>query len=255
MTILGLLLGLLVGLTLGMLGGGGSILTVPIFIFVLGIETKTAMMMSLAAVGTTSLLGAIGHWRHGYINTRLALVFGAFAMVGSFVGGKLSRFFSGDVLLTMFGVVMLTAAIFMARGQKPADPAEPPGKSRPIGIMAIPAVALGMLTGLIGVGGGFLIVPVLVLLGGVPMKKAIGSSLLVISMTALSGFIGHLTENSNLHWGLTLLFTAAATVGTLGGTKLVKHIPQRTLQKAFAVFLIVMALFILYQKRAVFLGS
>ncbi|MEO5509746.1 MAG: sulfite exporter TauE/SafE family protein [Longimicrobiales bacterium] len=252
MTVLGLLFGLLVGLTLGLLGGGGSILTVPIFVFMLGIETKTAMTMSLAAVGITSLFGAFGHWRQGHINTRLALLFGAFAMTGSFVGGKLSRLFSGDVLLTVFGVVMLMAATFMARGRGNSDEERPP---RSVSVMALPALVVGLLTGLIGVGGGFLIVPALVLLGGVPMKKAIGTSLLVIAMTALSGFAGHLTEDANIHWGLTALFTAAAIIGTLAGTRLVPHIPQRTLRKSFALFLIVMALLILYQKRAVFLGT
>jgi uncharacterized protein len=251
MMLLGLLFGLMVGLTLGLLGGGGSILTVPIFVFIFGIETKTAIAMSLAVVGVTSLFGAYGHWREDHIETRLALFFGLFAVLAGFVGGKLSHFLSGDVQLFVFAIVMLVAAVFMAR-RRPAAEIEP--RVRPLLFMALPAVGVGLLTGLIGVGGGFLIVPALVLLGGVPMKQAVGSSLLVIAMTALASFGGHMTRELPIDWAFTALFTAVAVSGSLLGTRLVPRIPQETLRKAFALFLILMGLLILYMKRAVFLG-
>jgi uncharacterized protein len=255
MTLLGLLLGLIVGLTMGLLGGGGSVLTVPIFVMVLGIEQKLGVAMALAVVGATSLFGAWGHYRAGNIHTRTALAFGGFAMAGSFIGGRLSHYLSGDVQLAIFGAVMLVAAVFMFRGGEDESAG---GKvnldGARIALIAGPAVGVGLLTGLISVGGGFLIVPTLVLLAKIPMRKAIGSSLLVIGMTAAAGFAEHLTHPLGIQWGFMASFTAVAICGILLGARLVPHIPQATLRRAFALFLVFMALFILYQKRTVFMG-
>ena len=254
MLILGIALGALVGLALGLLGGGGSILTVPIFVYVLGFGAKEAIAASLAVVGATSLFGAVGHWRAGNVNLRVAAIFGAVAMAGTYLGARLAVFFSGAAQLTLFAVVMLLAAWFMFRPRPVRE--EPHGSTAadrmPLGLIVAEGIAVGVLTGLVGVGGGFLIVPALVLLGRVPMKEAVGTSLLVIAMKSAAGFAGYWGQ-VDVRWGFLALFTLVAVAGILAGTRLVRHVPQAALQRAFAVFLLVMGSFILYQNRGVFL--
>jgi uncharacterized protein len=264
--LLGLALAALIGLSLGLLGGGGSILTVPIFVYVLGFGAKEAIAMSLAVVGAVSLFGAAGHWRAGNVNLRVALVFGLVAMVGTYLGARLAVYFSGAAQLALFAVVMLLAAFFMLREGKPAraagqeeavaDAAGLPGGApvdrMPLGLIVVEGLAVGALTGLVGVGGGFLIVPALVLLGGIPMKQAVGTSLLVIAMKSASGFLGYLGQ-VEVPWAFMTLFTGVAVVGILGGTYLVRFVSQVALKRAFALLLLVMGGFILYQNRSVFL--
>ena len=246
--ILGIVLATLIGLALGLLGGGGSILTVPIFVYVLGLGAKEAIAMSLAVVGATSLFGALGHWRAGNVNLRLAGIFGAVAMAGTYLGARISVFFSGGAQLSLFAVVMLIAAFFMLRPQAlPIVSAAPTGM--PLGLIVIEGIGVGILTGLVGVGGGFLIVPALVLLGKVPMKEAVGTSLLVIAMKSAAGFAGYLGQ-VELDWSFMALFTAVSIGGILLGTWLVRFIPQHALQRSFAVFLVLMGGLILYQNRA-----
>ncbi|MEW5929306.1 MAG: sulfite exporter TauE/SafE family protein [Gemmatimonadota bacterium] len=259
MSILGLALAALIGLSLGLLGGGGSILTVPVFVYVLGFEAKEAIAMSLAVVGAVSLFGAVGHWRAGNVNARVALIFGAVAMAGTYLGARLAVFFSGAAQLTLFAAVMLLAAFFMFREEKPAPSsgAKPRGEAAevrgmPLGLIVLEGIAVGVLTGLVGVGGGFLIVPALVLLGRVPMKQAVGTSLLVIAMKSAAGFAGYLGQ-VEVDWGFMALFTGIAVAGILLGTWLVRFVPQAALKRSFAVFLLVMGTFILYQNRGVFL--
>jgi hypothetical protein len=253
MPILGIALGTLVGLSLGMLGGGGAILTVPIFVYVLGFGPREAIAMSLAVVGMVSLVGAAGHWRAGNTDLRLALSFGVFAMTGSYLGTRLAHFVSEGTQLTLFALVMLVAAGFMFRRRPAGDEsvtAEP--RRLPLGLLAAQALAVGMVTGLVGVGGGFMIVPALVLLGRVPMKRAVGTSLLVITMNSAAGFAGYLGR-VDVAWGVLAAFAAAAVGGILVGTRLSRSVPQAALQRAFAVFLVVMGTFILYQNRGVVL--
>lgn len=255
MTILGLGLAALIGLSLGLLGGGGSILTVPIFVYVLGFGAKEAIAMSLAVVGATSLFGAAGHWRAGNVNLRVAGIFGGVAMAGTYLGARLAVFFSGAAQLSLFAIVMLLAAYFMFRDRMPsgsltpAADAEPP-KEMPLGLIVLEGIAVGILTGLVGVGGGFLIVPALVLLGKVPMKQAVGTSLLVISMKSAAGFVGYLGQ-VEVDWMFMAGFTGIAVAGILLGTWLVRFVPQHALQRTFAIFLLVMGGFILYQNRGV----
>lgn len=257
MALLGLVLAAVVGLSLGLLGGGGSILTVPIFVYVLGYDAKEAIAMSLAVVGVTSLFGAVGHWRAGNVNLRVAFIFGAVAMVGTFLGARLALYVSGAVQLALFALVMLVASFFMARGRRPTASEEGNPKrlliaQMPIGLTIPAGLAVGMLTGFVGVGGGFLVVPVLVLIGKLPMKHAIGTSLLVIAMNAASGFVGYLDQVA-IDWGTLVLFTIVAIAGILAGTYLVHFVSQHALRQSFAVFLIVMGGFILYQNREVLL--
>jgi uncharacterized membrane protein YfcA len=253
MAIVGLLLAALMGLSLGFLGGGGSILAVPILNYVVGFGAKEAIASSLAVVGLTSLFGAIGHWRAGNVNLRVALVFGTVAMAGTSLGARLAVFFSGAAQLALFGVVMLLASYFMFRENDP-DPTEEKSdgsssnKHMSYALIVVEGLAVGVLTGLVGVGGGFLIVPALVVLGNVAMKEAVGTSLLVIAMKSASGFAGYLGQ-VEIRWEYLALFTAMAIAGGLGGTYLVRYMPQGALKKAFAVFLVVMGVFILYQNR------
>lgn len=258
MGLLGVLLGLPVGLSLGMLGGGGSILAVPIFVYVLGFGAKEAIAMSLAVVGVTSSVGAAGHWRAGNVNLRVALVFGAVAMLGAYLGARLAAFFSAAAQLALFAVVMLVAAAFMFRRRSPAaaavDDVAPAAAGMRPGLVALQGIAVGVLTGLVGVGGGFLIVPALVLLGRLPMKQAVGTSLVVIALNAAAGFSGYLGQ-VEVQWAFVGLFTAVTVTGVLVGTSLVRFVPQEALRRAFAVLLVIMGGLILFQNRGVVLPA
>lgn len=233
---LGLALAALMGVSLGLLGGGGSVLAVPIFVYVLGYGVKEAIAMSLAVVGATSLFAAVGHWRRGDVSLRVALVFGTVAMMGTYLGVRLAAFFGGAAQLTLFAAVMLLAAFFMLRDG--AVPEEVPGRrGMRLALLVPEGLAVGVLTGLVGVGGGFLIVPALVLLGRIPMRTAVGTSLLVIAMNSASGFAGYLGQ-AEIPWGFMTAFALAAMAGSLGGAAVAGLLPQKTLRKGFAGFLI-----------------
>ena len=248
MDLLAFALAAVVGLLLGLLGGGGSILTVPIFVYVLGVAAKPAIAMSLPVVGVTSLVGAALHWRLGNVRLGAAGLFGLLAMAGAFVGARLSTRMSGAAQLALLAVVMLAAAGSMLRGRV-ADGA-PPARPRRA-LLAAVAVGVGVLTGLVGIGGGFLVVPALVLLARVPMREAVGTSLLVIAMNAASGFAGYL-GTVDVPWGFLAGFTAAAVAGALAGTALVPHVPQAVLRRTFAVVLLAMGGFVLFKNRDAF---
>jgi hypothetical protein len=249
--LLGFALAALVGLSLGLLGGGGSTIAVPILVYVLGFGAKTAIAMSLPIVGTTSLVGAVGHWRNGNVRVRTALVFGLAAMGGAFAGARLATLMSGAVQLTILGIVMLAAAVAMFRDGTAARGAVQEEPRRALAPLLAIAVGVGALTGIVGIGGGFLIVPALVLLAGLPMKQAVGTSLLVIAMNTFSGLAGYLDQVS-VPWGYTAAFTGVAILGIVAGTGLVRFASQDQLRRAFAVFLVGVGLFTLYQNRGVF---
>lgn len=251
MVLLGYALAALIGLSLGLMGGGGSILTVPIFVYVLGFDPKLAIAMSLPVVGGTSLVGAIGHWKSGNVNLRTAALFGAIAMVGAYAGARLAIFLSGGFQLALLAIVMLAAAVSMYRSaRRDTTAATPPTeRSMAIGLLVPVALAVGLLTGIVGIGGGFLVVPALVVLARVSMKQAVGTSLLVIAMNSVSGFAGYLGQVT-LPWGFMAGFTAVAVAGILAGTYLVRFVSQAALKQAFAAFLVVMGAFILYKNRA-----
>jgi uncharacterized membrane protein YfcA len=256
MPILGFSLAALIGLSLGLLGGGGSILTVPILVYVLGFGAKESIAMGLAVVGVTSLFGAAGHWRRGNLQFRAALVFGAVAMAGTYAGARLSVFISGAAQLLLFAAVMLVAAFFMFRnGRKEAALAArkeavhaPEPRKAPFPVMAAAALGVGGLTGLVGVGGGFLIVPALVLLVGLPMKQAVGTSLLVIALNSFVGFAGYL-GHVEVPWVYLGVFTAIAVAGILAGTWASHFVSQAMLKRAFSAFLVLMGVFILFKNR------
>lgn len=258
MLFLGYALAALIGLSLGLMGGGGSILTVPILVYVLGFEPKLAIAMSLPVVGVTSLVGAVGHWRAGNVQLRTAALFGIVAMIGAYLGARLAVFITGAVQLSLLAVVMLAAAISMFRSaRRPlAAAALAPDETRPMpSALVIPvALGVGVMTGLVGIGGGFLVIPALVLLARVSMKQAVGTSLLVIAMNSASGFAGYLGR-VQVPWGFMLGFTTVAVAGILVGTYLVRFVSQRALKQAFAAFLVVMGTFILVKNRHDFAGN
>ncbi len=239
--------GILIGLTLGLLGGGGSILTVPIFVYAFHFGPKEAIAMSLAVVGATSLVGVVGHWRARNVNLRVGVVFGAVAMAGTYAGARLAVLLTGATQLLIFGAVMLTAAAFMFRGRRASDgePASPPPFSRTLALAVPSALGVGLLTGVVGVGGGFLIVPALVLLG-LPMREAVGTSLAIIAANCVVGFAGY-AGRVVMDWPAVALVTAGTVPGITAGVYLHRFVPQQALRRGFAVFLVVVAVWILYQ--------
>jgi uncharacterized membrane protein YfcA len=245
MLAVGLALAALIGVALGLLGGGGSILTVPVLVYVLGVAPKPAIAMSLPVVGITSLISAGMHWRRGNVRVPTAITFGLLAMVGAFAGAKLAVFLSGGAQLMLLSVVMLAAAASMLRGsRREADASAPARLTRLVPV----ALGVGVLTGLVGIGGGFLVVPALVLLARVPMRQAVGTSLLVIAMNSASGFVGYL-GSVNVDWNFLTGFTGTAIAGALVGTAVVSRVPQAALKRGFAVFLLVIGGFVLYKNR------
>jgi uncharacterized membrane protein YfcA len=258
MLALGLALAALIGLSLGLLGGGGSILTVPIFVYVLGYAPKAAIAMSLPVVGATSLVGALHNWRYGYVRPRTALVFGIVAMAGAFGGARLAVHLSGEMQLVLLAVVMLSASVSMLRSaRRAALPAAEPSHGAVLRarVLLVPvALGVGLLTGLVGIGGGFLIVPALVVLLGVPMPQAVGTSLLIIALNAAAGFAGHVGREP-LPWTFMALFTLVAIAGLHGGLALGRTLSPVQLKRAFAVFLIAVSALILVQNREVLAGE
>jgi hypothetical protein len=250
---LGFVLAALIGLSLGMLGGGGSILTVPVFVYVLGFEAKQSIAMSLAVVGVTSLAGTIGHWRAGNLELRTALLFGLVAMAGAFAGANIATFLSGSVQLLLLGVVMLAAAVSMFKRGGTSAGTET-GRRAPLPVIGAAGIAVGILTGIVGIGGGFLIVPALVLLAGISMKQAVGTSLLVIALNSAAGLAGYLGQVT-IPWSFLAGFTAVAVAGILAGTYLVRLVPADALRRAFAVFLLLMGGLVFYQNRQVLARS
>ena len=233
-----------IGVVLGLLGGGGSILTVPVLVYVLGYGAKPAIAMSLPVVGVTSLIGAGLHWRLGNVRVGTALLFGVLAMAGSFAGAKLGLLLSSRVQMLLLAIVMIAAAVSMLRGRPGGDDDAAPSRTRLVLIKPV-ALGVGVLTGVVGIGGGFLVVPALVLLANVPMREAIGTSLLVIAMNAVSGFAGYLGA-VEIDWSFLGGFTAAAVGGALVGTGLTSKVPQATLKRAFAIFLVALGTFVFY---------
>lgn len=250
MAALGFALAAVAGLLLGLLGGGGSILTVPILVYVFGLEAKRAIAVSLGVVGVVSLFGAIGHWRAGRVNGRVAVLFGGVAMAGTYGGARLAAFVTGPAQLAVFAAAMLVAAASMLRPTQ-SGIERTAASPRPSSLAAASAAfAVGVFTGIVGIGGGFLVVPALVVLVGLPMKNAIGTSLAVIAMNAsagLAGYAGHVDPP----WAVMAGFAAAASIGMAAGTSLVGLVPAAALRRAFAVFLVLVGTSILFQNRHV----
>ena len=254
--ITGHLLALLIGLSLGLIGGGGSILAVPILVYVLGLDAKTAIAMSLAIVGIVSLIGVIPHGQQGNVNLKTAMSFTPPAMLGAFLGARLAAFsfITDTIQLVCFAVIMLVASYFMIRkpSEKPSDHVQLsiPQKHQPKHpwlAITLEGLGVGILTGFVGVGGGFAIIPALVLLGGIPMKEAIGTSLLIITFKSATGFLGYLNQVT-IDWNLMLTFTTVAILGVIWGAYFSGKMRSEKLQQGFGYFLIAIATFILIKR-------
>ena len=247
---------LAIGLTLGLLGSGGSILTVPVLVYLAGEPEKVAIAESLAVVGAIAAFGALPYARQRQVDVRSVLLFGIPGIVGTYGGAALSRFVSGGVQLALFAGVMLVAAVLMLRGRAASDGT---GRRQAAWILAVEGLAVGVLTGLVGVGGGFLIVPALVLLGGLPMRLAVGTSLVIIALKSFAGFYKYLDVLADtglaVDWGLIGLLSAVGVVGAFVGNRISGRVPQASLRKGFAVFLVVMGVFILWRELPGVLGA
>ncbi|HEX9597907.1 MAG TPA: sulfite exporter TauE/SafE family protein [Gaiellaceae bacterium] len=248
--LLALPFGVAIGLALGLVGGGGSILAVPVLVYVLGEPVKEATTASLAIVGTTALVGAADHARVGSVRGRIAAVFGFGGACGAVAGTVLNRLTDAHVLLLAFAVVMLGSAYAMVRGRAVGPRDEPPANVRTLAVRILPVgVGVGVLTGFFGVGGGFLIVPAFVLLLGLSMPLAIGTSLLVIALTSVSALAAHLASGS-VDWAVVIAFTAAAIVGALAGSAAGRHLSGARLTQVFAAMIVAVACFLIAKNLA-----
>jgi uncharacterized membrane protein YfcA len=253
MTLLGAGLALLVGFVLGLLGGGGSVLTVPILIYALHVPVKLAIATSLFVVGMVAFIGFVTHVRQRTVAVKVAMAFAPFAVIASYGAARISKHVPPHVQLVLFALVGLAGSVMMLRGtfrkspEADAAPYEFESSRRAITLLALGGIGVGLLTGLIGVGGGFLIVPALVIIEKLPMRLAVGTSLLVISMNAMAGFAGYV-GTVPIDWTLVAWFTGIAAVGSIIGTLLNKRVPQRRLRQVFGVLLIGVSLYVLYRR-------
>jgi uncharacterized protein len=236
-------LAFLIGITLGILGGGGSILMLPVLVYVLHVESKQAITVSLLVVGSTSAVSLVAHAKN--VQWRTGLLFGIAGMLGSILGSRASAAFSGRVLLLAFGAIMIAAALMMLR-KAPEAPNNP--RSPNISAALVLGALVGVVSGLVGAGGGFLTVPTLVLVAGIEMRAAVATSLLVISMQSLTGFVSH---KESIPWALALVLLTCSIVGSLVGSTVSHRWPQAQLKRAFGVLVLAMGVFmVIRQVRA-----
>lgn len=251
MIALAVALAVLVGLSLGLLGGGGSILTVPLLTYVAGLDAQRAIATSLLVVGVTSAVAAVTHARAGRVRWRLAAIFGVAAMAGAYAGGRLAHHIPGHILLIGFAVIMIAAALAMLRGRR--ELADESAGRLPVAKILLQGAAVGGISGLVGAGGGFLLVPALALLGGLPMPVAVGTSLVVISMQSFAGLAGHLATEP-IDWRLAGMVTGAAVAGSIVGGLAVSRVNPTALRQAFGWFVLVMAAVVLAREANIWIG-
>lgn len=244
MLALTLSLAVVVGVSLGLLGGGGSILTVPLLAYVAGLDAKQAITTSLLVVGVTSVVGVVSHARAGRVRWRTGLLFGAAGMAGASGGGLVGHLLPGSVLLTAFALVMIATAVAMLN-RRPACTAA--SVRAPAAKTLMTGLVVGVVTGSLGAGGGFVVVPALALLGGLPMPMAVGTSLIVIAMNSFAGLVGQLST-APIDWALAAMVTAAAVAGSLLGARLTARVDPDTLRRAFGWFVLAMASIILAEE-------
>ena len=242
MLALGLIGFVCVGLALGMLGGGGSILAVPVLVNVLAIPAGTAVPMALPVVGIAAAAGAIARWRQGQLRLDTFALFAVCATAASYIAARLGVGIADRPRILMFGAVMLLAAIAMWRRGSQSTPATP-HPPRPVYQVIPVALLVGTLTGILGVGGGFLIVPALVGVLSLPMSEATATSLAVIALNAAAAGAGFLSKQVAIDLQMTVIVTAAALVGMAVGLRLAPRYRAATLARAFAVLLVVLAVF------------
>ena len=251
----------LIGISLGMIGGGGSILTVPVLVYLFKIEPTLATSYSLFIVGSTSLVGAISKYRENNVQVKTSLLFGMSSITTVFVTRKFiiplipiiiihtSKWQVSQSLVTMvlFAILMLLASVSMIRSQSRQLNNEIQNQRYKIPVLLMYGIGIGMVTGLLGAGGGFLLIPVLVILVGLPMKKAIGTSLLIIALNSTIGFTGDL-GHFNIQWLFLLKITAIAVAGLLLGVSFSQKMDGNQLKKGFGWFVLCMSVYIIVRE-------
>lgn len=245
MSPLGLGLSVLIGVALGFFGGGGSILTVPLLVYVFGLDAKTAIASSLLVVAAASVSGVVQHWRAGHVELRTGVIFGAAGMAGAYAGGRAGAFLDATLLLLLFAAMMVLTSIAMWRGRR--APAEPASGERAVGPLLAQGLGVGLFTGLVGAGGGFLIVPALALWAGLPMTAAVGTSLLIIVLKSLAGYAGY-ASHVHVDFNLVAAVSAAAIAGSLVGSRLAHRAHPESLRRGFAGFVLLIACVIIVRE-------
>ena len=251
--------GLFTGLLLGIFGSGGSIITTPALLYLLNVEPKSAIAMSLGIVAIAATITAIQHWHKGNVNLKVTAVFGVFGIIGTYAGALLGVITPVTIQLTIFALVMYAAA------WKMLTPQRKPAQHKSVGAavadclddncdqfqythIAIHGIAVGVLTGVVGVGGGFLIVPALVLLSGLPMKQAVGTSLSIVAMKSFAGFAGYAgAVEIEINYTLMATFSSIAIAGSFIGSLISHRLPAAILQLGFGIFLVIVASYILFK--------
>jgi uncharacterized membrane protein YfcA len=261
MEIIGYIASLVIGISLGLIGGGGSILTVPVLVYLFGVEPVLATSYSLFIVGLSSLVGVIPKYKQGLVNLKTALIFGIPAIAAVFATRKFivpvipkQVFTLGDFVITksilmmvLFAILMVFASISMIRDKKKKEVSENGTQKFNYPIILLEGAVVGVLTGLVGAGGGFLIIPALVLLSNLPMKQAVGTSLLIIAAKSLIGFTGDVSQYT-MDWKLLLTVSAIAVAGIFIGDALSKKIDGNKLKKGFGWFVLVMGVYIIVKE-------
>lgn len=246
--------GLVTGMLLGVFGSGGSIITMPALLYLLDVEPKAAIAMSLGIVAVTATITALQHWRHGNVNLKITVIFGAFGVAGTYAGALVGVITPVVIQLSVFALVMYAAAWKMLQpgplhksvGAAVVDCPDGHCDDLDYRHIAIHGIAVGILTGIVGVGGGFLIVPALVLLSGLSMKNAVGTSLSIVSLKSFAGFAGY-AGSVAIDYQLMGIFTAIAVVGSVIGSQLGHRLPADLLKKGFGGFLLLVASYILFK--------
>jgi len=256
MIFLAIIAGAVTGIVLGLFGSGGSIIAMPALMVLLDVPAKSAIAMSLGIVAVTATISAWDNWRRGNVDLKISVVFGLFGVIGTYGGARLGVVTPVSVQLALFALVMYAAAWKMLqRKTAPVQTAQLATAGGPsldedtiisanLTHIAAHGIGVGVLTGLVGVGGGFLIVPALVLLSGIPMKMAIGTSLAIVAAKSYAGFAGYYGAVP-VDWGLMGSFTAVTVIGSFVGTRLAHRFSQDTLKRAFGVFLVIVATYLL----------
>ncbi len=240
-----------IGLSLGLLGSGGSILTVPALIYLVGQDEKIAIAGSLAIVGFIAIFSVIGYHLKRQIKWPIVIRFGIPSMIASYFAASLSIYLTGEMQLTLFAMVMLLSAFFMIKQPKIKTSVQPINNAnkQPTIKLIFAGIFVGMITGLVGIGGGFLIVPSLVLLIDLAMINAIATSLAIITLQSFTGFIKYqqilTTQNISLNWQVIITFSIIGIIGSFIGQKLATKTPQQQLKRGFGIFLLIMGCFIL----------
>lgn len=246
---------IIIGFLLGLLGGGGSILTVPVLVYLVDIPAKSAIVMSLFVVGCTSLIATYHHARKDHVCWKTGAVFGSAGMLGAFLGGRLTAYIPGALLLVLLGVVMLIAAFSMIlKNSKQSKDTSADSSDTPTCPLELPVLAilfdgffLGIVTGLVGVGGGFLLVPALTHLAKLPIHGAIGTSLFIITLQTAAALAGH-ANHLDIDPVLTLTITILAILGSFAGAHASSYIPAHHLKRGFGYFVLLLGSYLLYKE-------